>query len=629
MGGLRIPDTPEPEEEPKAEERRVKQSESERAESESINDSSSSCSSSLSSPLLKHCLEGDGEQAAGAAGSGTTAVVPAAAAAGPETLIGSANSDTGSGSDSPDLLRSYAMGTKSLSQEPTCTMSGARSRDQCGSGFHSGGGTVGSASKGQSASEESDTGSDSSDLLRAYPVVDSVLEEPKRAAGRTNGQQSSQHQTAFAPSARPGQEHPSQPHSRSRLDAANLAADAHKYPTSRCRQPTPCVKAEGGGMSRGKRRGIAPDGSTTSPEEERGGATAGEPPVQKTACGEAGAGERAGRDKRGGSSAVARPGSLPERGAIEARARDREGQNGAAVGSRGPPRFATPPPAGGSVDGRGAACDKPSGTHEEIARSSSPVLSNTSDPTSDDGGSTARGVAGADHVPPATTTLQPAPTPSAGDARLVPAGTNSCETRKTAPAGAPKGPGLQTSVAPNPYHYAHKDAGLASANVPNPYAAATGGQAPAAGVRNPYSTTAGRPPAGAVVNPYSAAGAATPRATAAPVPVRLAARSSSFHAEEAPKVRAEPSQAQQSSSAGSSATPPEVRFETARQQLYKNPRSAATGRGWRGRGRGWGGGRGAGRGGKRGSTAPRPAQDALVGVWRNKPPRKKGERGSR
>lgn len=81
----------------------------------------------------------------------------------------------------------------------------------------------------------------------------------------------------------------------------------------------------------------------------------------------------------------------------------------------------------------------------------------------------------------------------------------------------------------------------------------------------------------------------------------------------------------------SSETPPEVRFEVARQQLYKNPRSATTGRGGRGRGRGRGrgGARGANGGGKRGSAAPRPAQDALLGVWRNKPSKKKGERGTR
>ncbi|CAM9598989.1 unnamed protein product, partial [Ectocarpus sp. 12 AP-2014] len=83
-----------------------------------------------------------------------------------------------------------------------------------------------------------------------------------------------------------------------------------------------------------------------------------------------------------------------------------------------------------------------------------------------------------------------------------------------------------------------------------------------------------------------------------------------------------------SSSDGSCKTPPEVRFEVAHQQLYKNPRSGTTGRGGRGRRRGTGRGRGVARGAKRGSTAPRPAQDALVGVWRSIPARKKGERGT-
>lgn len=107
---------------------------------------------------------------------------------------------------------------------------------------------------------------------------------------------------------------------------------------------------------------------------------------------------------------------------------------------------------------------------------------------------------------------------------------------------------------------------------------------------------------------------------------------------DAPKAptRREPAQNQldgnaSSSDGTSSETPPEVRFEVARQQLYGNPRSGTTRRGGRGRGRGRGrrGARVANRGGKLGSTAPRPAQDALVGVWRSKPAKKSGERGTR
>lgn len=71
-------------------------------------------------------------------------------------------------------------------------------------------------------------------------------------------------------------------------------------------------------------------------------------------------------------------------------------------------------------------------------------------------------------------------------------------------------------------------------------------------------------------------------------------------------------------------SPPQQSFEVGRQQLYENAR-AGMGVGRRGRGRGRRGLRGVGRGGKRKSTAPVPAQGALLGGWR-KERGKKGEK---
>lgn len=515
------------------------------------------------------------------------------------------------------------MGTKSKSQEPTWTI--ARGQGQAGGGSGGSGTAAGSVARGQLASEDSDTGSDSPDLLRSYATVDGLLEEPKRTAGRATHEQSPR-QATFAPSTRSNQDIP-RSHS-CRLEAAKLAVDAHKLPVSRCRQPAPWTKAGVGGMGSGKRRGTAADGSNTSVAAEKGGVAEGNPPAQKRACGGAGTGDRAGGNRGSGSSAVARPASSSEIETTEARRMDRKGKN-CAVDPHGPPKLAASPASVGSAGGAGGggAPSNTGGTQTESARSRSPVLNNTSSPPSEDGGSTAGGMAGANHMPPAATKIQPTPESSTGDARLFPAGANSCAPTTSIPASAPKGAGRGSSMARNPYHDEPKDAKLASANVPNPYAATEGGGRVPTVVHNPYGGTAGRLPAAGVVNPYNAVGAGTPRDPTATTLVRQPTRCSS-HVEESPNALAEPSQTQ-SSSAGSTATPPEVRFETARQQLYKNPCSGATGRGWRGRGRGRGGGRGAGRGGKRGSTAPRPAQDALVGVWRNKPPKKKGERGSR
>lgn len=611
-GRLRIPDTPEPTEEPKVvEERRATHSERTRAENDNDNSSSSNSSSFLSPPPLGHCWEAEeGVHTAGAAGSGTPGPACAAAAASPEKPICSADSESESGSDSPDLLRSYAMGTKSKTQEPTCT----RATGQGGSGS-SGGGTGGSVAKVQTAcSEESDTGSDSPDLLRAYPVVDCLPEEPQRAAGKAPSRQSL-HQAAVAPSTRPDRENPQS--LSCRLDAAKPDTDASKRPVSVCHKAIPCAQAGGGAVSIDKRRGITAD-TDTIPEDGRGGAEV-QPPARKGACGVAGAGA-------GDSSAAARPRFSPEREVTEARRRDRdrEGRGGAA-GSHGIPVVEVQPPAVGSVSGAGGARGNSDAPQTGSARSRPPVFRNASSPASKNGGCTVTGLAGVDHVTTSATRLQPAPLPSAIDARLSPAGANGDRPKITVAGCAPKDPGCGSPVSRNTSPDASKDGGLASANSPHPHAA-TGGRAPAV-VHNPYSTTAGRLPASVVVNPYSAAGAAAAGGPAASFPVRQAARCSSPAGGEDPKAQVEPSQTQ-SSSGRSSATPPEVRFETARQQLYKNPRSGAAG-GWRGRGRGRGGGRGAGRGGKRGSTAPRPAQDALVGVWRTKPPRKKGERGSR
>eukprot|EP00752_Nemacystus_decipiens_P002246 g2129.t1 len=631
MGGLRIPDTPEPEEEPTGEERRARQSQRNVADSDddgggggSIN----SCSSSLSSPLLGHGMEG-GKKTVGAAASKTViapACAPAAAAAAaaaPETLIGSADSESGSGSDSPDLLRSYAMGAKSKSPGPMCIIAGRPG----GSGGGGGAVVAGGLEKGHSVSDGSDSESDSPNLLQAYSVVDSVLEEPERAAATSaTGQQSSQ-QSTIATVARPAQES-----SRSRsckLDAAKLAVHAHKDPVKSCHQPMSCARAGIGGRASGKPRDNASDGRTAISLEEGSDVTVeGNPPIQKRAHGEVGAGERSvGRGARDGSSAVVRPGLFSERGVTEVRSSDRDEQDCATVRSLAPPELAAPPPTVQSVGMAEGACGSSGGTQTERARSRSPVLNNTSGPVGGDRRSNAGESAAVDQVPPAATKHPSGPGRATGGARLVPAGKSSRGPTIPIPGSATNSPGRGTLTARNPYRDAQtRDAGLASADVPNPYATATACRV-AAGVHNPYSAAAGRLPAAVVINPYGAAGAATARGPAAPAPVRQAARSPSG-AEEGPRPQAETSQTQ-SSSGGSSATPPEVRFETARQQLYKNHRLGATGRGRRGRGGGRGGGRGARRGGKRGSSAPSPALDALVGVWRNKPPRKRGERGSR
>lgn len=147
---------------------------------------SGSCCSSLSSPALAGlCVDVEKEQEAGVGG---IMMMPASACH--EAPSSSLESSERSDSESPDLLRSYTMGVRAESQQPTMITA----RDHFSSKSRKGGSA---AVKGivhcQSASEESDTGSDSPDLLRANTPVDtSVVEGAKQAvvtAGRATGQE--------------------------------------------------------------------------------------------------------------------------------------------------------------------------------------------------------------------------------------------------------------------------------------------------------------------------------------------------------------------------------------------------------------------------------------------------------
>ncbi len=171
IGTLRVPDTPDP---PKVEERRAAQGGAKRKDADSVSDS---YSSSLSSPSVglrdkderdweNGELTGIGVRAVRVAAASAPAVASAPASAltasGPVAPRSSGYSDDGSEPESPDLLRSYTM-------EAT-----ARSQDQ-GSGGGTGGGGTGSVegvSRSEAAGEESDTGSDSPDLLATYARID-------------------------------------------------------------------------------------------------------------------------------------------------------------------------------------------------------------------------------------------------------------------------------------------------------------------------------------------------------------------------------------------------------------------------------------------------------------------------
>lgn len=181
MEGLRIPDTPDPKAKPKAEKKR-------RATTAGgAMRGGDSCSSYLSSPALAGlCLEVEQEREPGVVGG--VGVTSAGACA--DLPSSSGESREGSESESPDLLRSYTMGAKADSQQPTRIVA----RNHLSSRSSSTGVAAAGIGLGQSASEESDTGSDSPDLLRAYaPVGTAVLEESQQtvvvAAGEAAGQQ--------------------------------------------------------------------------------------------------------------------------------------------------------------------------------------------------------------------------------------------------------------------------------------------------------------------------------------------------------------------------------------------------------------------------------------------------------
>lgn len=178
MEDLRIPDTPDPKAKSRAEKKR---------RSTTAGGMMRGGDNCYSSPALAGpCLEVEREREPDVGGVGITS---AGACADPSSSSG--ESREGSESESPDLLRSYTMGAKAESQPPTRIVA----RDQWSSRSSS---TSGAAAEGsvyrQSASEESDTGSESPDLLCAYaPMGTAVLEESKQtvvvAAGQAAGQQ--------------------------------------------------------------------------------------------------------------------------------------------------------------------------------------------------------------------------------------------------------------------------------------------------------------------------------------------------------------------------------------------------------------------------------------------------------
>ena len=124
--------------------------------------------------------------ASSAAASGAAAAAPAATAAvsraGRLSSIGGSDG-AGSESESPDLLRSYTMETRGRSQEPA---TGITPQCQGGGGGGTGGGGAGAAggvARDLAASGESDAGSDSPDLLRTYARRNTVLEGTTRDSG--------------------------------------------------------------------------------------------------------------------------------------------------------------------------------------------------------------------------------------------------------------------------------------------------------------------------------------------------------------------------------------------------------------------------------------------------------------
>lgn len=368
-------------------------------------------------------------------------------------------------------------------------------------------------------------------------------------------------------------------------------------PPVKTRSPPALLTHDGGDGTTSRKLGGTATGGSLPLDEARGGCAEGKAPAEKKAYRGEGAGNCAVRGGEGGPSTVPWPDLLLLGGeSTEARSRAQKAQ-GVTVrcGSR---KLPTPPTAAESMGGSGDTACNPGPMQNDNTR---PPILNTASIAGKMPGKVDRALP--------TVNSQPAPGPAVKDTRVAAAGANNHGTKCVFPASAAK------------------DAGRVPGGVFNPYSSAVG------------RTTARDPAAGRVFsgvsNPYHATGASS-RGPAPSVPLRQVPKTASkieSRQSEDPTARVKSSQTPSyagGSSDGSSPTPPEVRFETARQQLYKNPRSAgATGREGRGRGRGRGGGRGAGRGGKRGSMAPRPAQNALVGVWRTERARKKGERSTR
>lgn len=184
ISALRIPDTPDP---PRVEERRAAQGGAKWKDVDS-GSGSGSYSSSLSSPSVGLRDEDQGEEGKspgvrGRAVRFAAAAAPASAPASASSANGlaasrsSGDSDDGSESESPDLLRSYTMDAT------------VRSQDQGGGGGTGAGGTRSAegVSRGEAASEESDTGSDSPDLLATYTRMDAGAMRGMGAAEKVLG----------------------------------------------------------------------------------------------------------------------------------------------------------------------------------------------------------------------------------------------------------------------------------------------------------------------------------------------------------------------------------------------------------------------------------------------------------
>lgn len=171
--GLRIPDTPDPAVAKR--ERNVEVSRSTGRESErevrKVDSDGSTCSSSLSSPPIGLPSEGAQAGATAAAGVGGNGTTPAFPEAPP-----SSSEESDAGSESPDLLRSYTMGAKGKRHQPGQNAAAVKGSVSC-----SGGGATRGVAMGHWASEASDTGSDSPDLLRGCGSAHAELEMPEQA----------------------------------------------------------------------------------------------------------------------------------------------------------------------------------------------------------------------------------------------------------------------------------------------------------------------------------------------------------------------------------------------------------------------------------------------------------------